>query len=79
MTAASSSLRPSAVKTAPRPALNSGSSSITWIAACTASSAAPPLASTAEPAQRLRDRLPGLQCAVQRGARVALDHPGAAR
>ena len=56
MTAASSSFRPAAVKTAPRPALNSGSSSISWIAAWTASIAVPPLASTPDPAARARVR-----------------------
>jgi hypothetical protein len=50
MTAASSSMRPSAVKTAPRPALNRGSSSSTRTEASTASSAAPPSRSTAAPA-----------------------------
>ena len=56
ITAASSSLRPAAVKTAPRPALNSGSSSISSIAACTASSEDPPAASTADPASSARCR-----------------------
>ena len=42
MMAASSSFLPSAVKTAPRPALKSGSSSRIWIAASTASTEEPP-------------------------------------
>ena len=50
MIEASSSLRPSAVNTAPRPALNSGSSSSTRIAASTASRLEPPRCSTFEPA-----------------------------
>lgn len=50
MIEASSSLRPSAVKAAPRPALNNGSSSSIWIAASTASMAEPPARSTAAPA-----------------------------
>ena len=50
MIEAFSSTRPSAVNTAPRPALNSGSSSSRWIVASTASSAEPPAASTAAPA-----------------------------
>ena len=49
MIEASSSLRPSAVKTAPRPALNSGSSSMPRITASIASSEEPPAASTTEP------------------------------
>ena len=50
MIAASSSTLPCAVKTAPRPALNSGSSSSTRTAASTASTAAPAARSTAAPA-----------------------------
>jgi glutaconyl-CoA decarboxylase len=50
MMAESSSFFPSAVKTAPWPALKSGSSSRTWIAASTASSAEPPRSSTLAPA-----------------------------
>ena len=50
MIEASCSLRPSWLNTAPRPALNSGESSITMIAAITASTLLPPRASTAWPA-----------------------------
>ena len=50
ITAASISCRPSLVSTAPRPALNSGSSSSAITAAVTASSAAPPRAKAAWPA-----------------------------
>ena len=56
MIAASSALWPSWVNTAPRPALNSGASSSTAIAAATASSAAPPSRSTACPACSARAR-----------------------
>jgi hypothetical protein len=54
MMAASSSIRPSAVITAPRPALKSGLSSITLMAASTASRLVPPRASTACPAVSAR-------------------------
>jgi hypothetical protein len=50
MMAASSSFLPSAVKTAPRPALKSGSSSRMRMAASTASSDEPPCARIALPA-----------------------------
>ena len=50
MIEASSSLRPSAVNTAPRPALKSGSSSMSTIVASTASSAVPPFPRTSLPA-----------------------------
>ena len=50
MMEASSSFLPSEVKTAPRPALKSGSSSRTWTAASTASRAEPPWSSTFAPA-----------------------------
>ncbi len=54
MIAASSSTLPSAVKTAPRPALNSGSSSSTRTAVSTASIAGPPPDSTVAPASAAR-------------------------
>src|SRR6185437_5591920 len=51
MIAASSSLSPPRVKTAPRPALKSGESSMITMAACTASIARPPPCSTPYPAR----------------------------
>ena len=78
ITAASISCVPAAVNTAPRPALNSGSSSSATTAAVTASSALPPAARIALPASSAR-RSPAWYSASRAGAhRAAADRAGPA-
>ena len=73
---ASSVTNPCSLSAAPRPALNTASSSSTIVAACTAASASPPAASTACPASTARRTPSSARSCASAGhvARPAMDH-----